>query len=397
MQADTEPTALEAFRARVRDFLAGALPAPLAARVKAGHTLSCDELMSWHRTLHAQGWIAPHWPRAFGGAGWSIPQRHAFEEECARAGAPSVIPMGLTIVGPLLIAHGSPMQRDRYLPRILDGTEIWCQGWSEPDAGSDLASLRCRAERDGDAYVVTGTKIWTTFAQWADRCMLLARTASGERRQHGITILLVDMKAPGVSVRPLPSLDGMHVLNQVYFDDVRVPVAERVGAEHEGWTLLKATVGLERILNADVGRVRAMLDRLVGMALAPRAGGGRMLDRAGFRGRLARAAIRLRALEVLVLRALDAPDPANAPDASLIKLRGTELQQDLSWLMSEALGLYGLPHFPDVMRDGWHEPPVGPADAATVTPFYLFWRKASISAGTSEIMRNLIAQQVLGR
>lgn len=380
------------FRAEVRSILARALPAALAARVKAGHTLSRDELMFWHRALHERGWIAPGWPREHGGAGWTIQQRHAFEEECARAGAPSVIPMALTIVGPLLISHGTDEQRSRYLPRILDGSEIWCQGWSEPEAGSDLASLRCRAERVGDEYVINGTKIWTTFAQWADHCMLLARTSSGDRRQFGITILLVDMRHPGVSVRPLPSLDGMHVLNQVYFDEVRVPVSDRVGPEDQGWGLLKSTVGHERILNADVGRARAMLDRLIRIV---QAGPG---AQPGLRIRIARAAIRFRALEALVLRALNSPDPANAAGASIIKVRGTELQQELSWLLSEALGLYGLPHRPDVMQDGWQdETPIGSEDAATVTPFYLFWRKASISAGTNEIMRNLIAQQVLGR
>ncbi|NMJ44449.1 pimeloyl-CoA dehydrogenase large subunit [Roseomonas sp. JC162] len=383
---------LDGFRAEVRGFLTSALPRALAARAKAGHTLSRDELMFWHRVLHERGWVAPGWPRDYGGAGWTILQRHIFDEESARAGAPSVIPMALTIVGPLLIAHGTDEQRARYLPRILDGSEIWCQGWSEPEAGSDLASLRCHAERVGDEYVINGTKIWTTFAQWADRCMLLARTASGDRRQFGITILLVDMRRPGVSVRPLPSLDGMHVLNQVYFDDVRVPVSDRVGLEDQGWGLLKSTVGHERILNADVGRARAMLDRLIRIV---QAGPG---AQPGLRIRIARAAIRFRALETLVLRALDSPDPANASGASLIKVRGTELQQELSWLMSEALGLYGLPLLPDVMQDGWQdETPIGPEDAATVTPFYLFWRKASISAGTSEIMRNLIAQQVLGR
>lgn len=383
---------LDGFRAEVRCFLTNALPDELAARVKAGHTLSRDELMFWHRTLHGRGWVAPGWPTEHGGAGWSILQRHVFDEECSDAGAPSIIPMGLTIVGPLLIAHGTDEQRARYLPRILDGSEIWCQGWSEPEAGSDLASLRCHAERVDDEYVVNGTKIWTTFAQWADRCMLLARTATGDRRQFGITILLVDMRDPGVSVRPLPSLDGMHVLNQIYFDNVRVPVSDRVGPEDEGWSLLKSTVGHERILNADVGRARAMLDRLIRIVQATPGAQPGLVSRA------ARAAIRFRALEVLVMRALDSSDPANAPGTSVIKVRGTELQQEISWLMSEALGLYGLPYLPEVMQAGWQdETPIGPDDAATVTPFYLFWRKASISAGTSEIMRNLIAQQILGR
>jgi alkylation response protein AidB-like acyl-CoA dehydrogenase len=380
---------LEEFRAEVRAFLDSALPPALAARVRAGHTLSRDELMGWHRALHRRGWVALHWPVAQGGTGWDIARKYVFEEECARAGAPSLIPMGLTIIGPLLIAFGSPAQQARFLPRILDGSEIWCQGWSEPEAGSDLAALRCRAVREGEEYVVTGTKIWTTHAQWADWCMLLARTSSAGRRQEGITILLVDMRLPGVSIRALPSLDGMHVLNQVTFEGVRVPVALRVGEEGRGWGLLKATVGHERILNADVGRTRALLDRL--LDLLRRQGA----VRPGLRQRVARAAVRLQALESLVARAIASPDPANGPDAPLIKVRGTELQQELSWLLSEAAGRYGLPHHREVLTEGWQEEPVGPPDLATLTPFYLFWRKASISAGTNEIMRNLIARRLL--
>ena len=384
-----------AFRAEVRDFLRRALPPDLAARVRAGHTLSREELMGWHRALHRQGWVAMHWPAAHGGPGWSIAEKYVFEEECALAGAPGLIPMGLTIIGPLLIAFGTPDQQARFLPRILDGSEIWCQGWSEPEAGSDLASLRCRARREGDEYVVTGTKIWTTFAQWADWCMLLARTSTGARRQEGITILLVPMSLPGISVRPLPSLDGMHVLNELRFEEVRVPATLRVGEEDRGWGLLKATVGHERILNADVGRCRAMLDRLLTMARRTTRDGRAMIEEPAFRHRLARAEIRLLALESLVLRAIAAADPANGPDAPLIKIRGTELQQELAWLLSEAAGPYGLPYHREVLTEGWHEPPIGPPEAATLTPFYLFWRKASISAGTNEIMRNLIARRLL--
>jgi len=385
----------DAFRSDVRAFLHRALPAELASRVRAGHTLSREELMGWHRALHRQGWVAMHCPAEHGGPGWSLAQKYVFEEECARAGAPGLIPMGLTIIGPLLIAFGNPEQQARFLPRIRDGSDIWCQGWSEPDAGSDLASLRCRARLEGEHYVVTGTKIWTTHAQWADWCMLLVRTASTGRRQDGITILLVDMTLPGITIRPLPSLDGIHVLNELHFDAVRVPVALRVGEEDRGWPLLKATVGHERILNADVGRCRAMLERLATIARRERRDGKPVIEHPAFRQRMARAEIRLLALETLVLRALAAPDPANGPDAPLIKIRGTELQQEIAWLLSDAVGAYGLPYHRAVLTDGWTEAPIGPPDAATLTPFYLFWRKASISAGTNEIMRNMIARRLL--
>ena len=389
---------LEAFRREVRAFLAEALAPEVAAAVEAGRALGKEALLDWHRRLHAQGWVAPGWPREEGGTGWSEAQKYVFEEECALASAPLLIPMGLTIVGPLLIAFGSAEQKRRHLPAILAGEEVWCQGFSEPEAGSDLASLRCRAVRDGDDYVVEGSKIWTTQAHWSDWCLLLARTSSEGRKQQGITILLVDMKSPGVSVRPLPSLDGLHVLNQVYFDCVRVPAAQRVGAENDGWRMLKATIGHERVLVADVGRTRMLLRRLGRIAAAERRGGTTLAADPRFAARFARLEVRLKALELCVLRVVNDPALALRPEASMLKVQGTELQQEVSRLTSDALGPYALPYRREALEAGAAQPaglPVGPDYAATVTPFYFFWRKASISAGTNEIQRNIIARSLL--
>lgn len=390
-----EPTEIAEFRHEVRGFLANALPPEVAARVEAGAALSRDELMDWHRRLFEQGWVAPGWPVEHGGTGWSEAQKYAFEEECALAGAPSLIPMALTIVGPLLIAFGSDEQKARHLPAILGGDEIWCQGFSEPDAGSDLASLKCRAVRDGDHYVVDGSKIWTTQAHWADWCLLLVRTSSEGRKQQGISILLVDMTSPGITVRPLPSLDGLHVLNQVFFDGVRVPLGQRVGEEDDGWRLLKATIGHERVLVADVGRCKTMLRRLRRIAGCERRHGRPLAEEPRFRARLARLEIRLKALELCALRVVNDPALAVRPEASMLKVRGTELQQDISRATSDALGLYALPYHPEVLTEGWLGEPVGPDYAATPTPFYFFWRKASISAGTNEIQKTIIAKSLL--
>ncbi len=392
----TDPSEIDLFRDDVRAFLATALRPEMAARVEAGYALGRDELMEWHRLLHARGWIAPGWPREAGGTGWSEEQRYVFDEECALASAPLLIPMALTIVGPLLIAHGSEAQKRRHLPAILSGEEIWCQGFSEPEAGSDLAALRCRATREGDDYLVEGSKIWTTQAHWADWCLLLVRTASEGRKQQGITILLVDMKSPGITVRPLPSLDGLHVLNQVFFAGVRVPRTQRVGAEGEGWGILKSVIGHERVLVADVGRSRMLLRRLCRIAATERRRGRPLAEEPRFAARLARLAVRLKALELCVLRVVNDPALALRPEASMLKLRGTELQQEMSRLMSDALGPYALPYHRAVLTEGWGDArPVGPDYAATPTPFYFFWRKASISAGTNEVQRNIIAKSLL--
>ncbi len=379
------------FRQEVRTFIEARLPPTLARKVRLGQHVTIEEQLAWQRILFERGWAALHWPVHHGGTGWSAMRKWIFEDECARAGAPNLHPQGLTIIGPILIAAGTEEQKMRYLPRILDGTDVWCQGFSEPGAGSDLAALACQAVKEGDVYIVNGSKIWTSNAAESHRCLLLARTTRSERKQQGITILLVDMKAPGVTVRPMPSIGGECTLNQVYFDNVKVPVADRVGEEDLGWSVLKANIGNERLLNANVGRSKAMLSRLDDILAAERSGGRPLAQDAGIRRQVARLKIELHALECTALRWMDDPTLAAKPETSLLKVRGTELQQRISDLMSEAVGYYGLPFNGDFVRGQDGATAVGPDYAGTLTPFYFFWRKASISAGTSEVMRNMIA------
>src|SRR5690606_23743156 len=324
----TDNIDLEAFRQEVRQFLKENLPPEIAAKVKGGYELTKDELLTWQKRLFAKGWAAPTWPVEYGGLGWSEMQKYIFDEECSLHHAPQLIPMGIITVAPLLMAFGTEEQKARYLPRILNGEEVWCQGFSEPEAGSDLAALRCSAVREGDHYIVNGSKIWTTHAQWADWCELLVRTSSDGPRQKGITVLLVDMKSPGITVRPLPSLDGLHVLNQLFFENVLVPVTQRVGEVGEGWSLLKATIGRERVLNADVGRARMLLHRLLDIAKRETRYGAPLLSHLPFALSVARFRVRLRALELCILRVINDPSLALRPEASMLKIRGTELQQD---------------------------------------------------------------------
>ena len=387
---------LEAFRGEVRAFLAENLSRELAERVQAGYYLSKDELFGWHRALHRRGWSGINWPVEYGGPGWSPMQKYVFEEECAEAGAPIIIMMGLNQVAALLIGCGTDEQKKRHLPRILDGTDLWCQGFSEPNAGSDLASLKCPAVRDGDHYVVNGNKIWTTAAHWSDWCFLLVRTSNTGKKQEGITILLLDMKTPGITIRPIIGLDGMHSLNQLFLDNVRIPVDCRVGEEGKGWGLMKVFLGHERISAAGIWKCKAHFSRLVAIARREQRDGRPLIESPRFRDRLAWLEIRMRALEVILLGIINDPSKATGVEASLLKLRGTEVQQELLELMSEASGIYAIPFHPEVLREGWQDEPIGPEFAATATPFYLFWRKATISGGSSEIMRTVISQTLMG-
>jgi alkylation response protein AidB-like acyl-CoA dehydrogenase len=388
---------LEEFRLEVRAFLKEKLSPTVAERVKSGFYLSKQELFSWQQELHKKGWIGVNWPKEYGGPGWSPMQIYIFEDESAKAGAPILYVQGLNQVAALLINFGTDEQKRRYLPRILDGTEVWCQGFSEPESGSDLASLKCHAVRSGDNYVVNGTKIWTTIAHWSDWCFLLVRTDRGGRKQDGITILLMDMKLPGICVRPVIGLDGMHSLNQVFLDNVHIPVSHRVGEENRGWDLMKVVLGTERISAAGIWKAKAHFERLCTIAKSEMREGRPLIERPRFRQRLAWIGLRLRALEEILLSVLDDPEKMSGVEATLLKLRGTQTQQDILEMISEAAGYYGLPFHPEVMQVGWAaEEPIGPAFAAPATPFYLFWRKSSISGGANEIMRNMIAHTLFG-
>ncbi|MEL7260956.1 MAG: acyl-CoA dehydrogenase family protein, partial [Pseudomonadota bacterium] len=311
----------EAFRADVRSFLETALPEALSEKVRLGRDLSKAEMEGWHATLNARGWLAPNWPKAFGGAEWSAVQRHIFDEEAAAAHAPRVVPFGLSMLGPVLQKFGSQAQQDHWLPRILDGTDWWCQGYSEPGAGSDLASLKTRAVRDGDHYVVNGQKTWTTLGQHANMIFCLVRTDPEAKQQEGISFLLIDMESPGVEVRPIILLDGSHEVNEVWFTDVRVPVDNLVGEENKGWTYAKYLLTHERTGLGGVGFSQAGLAAVKRIARAEMQNGRPLIENPHFAARIARVEIELRALATTNLRAISKASAGDAPglEASMLK------------------------------------------------------------------------------
>jgi len=389
-----------AFRDQVRAFLDAELPSDLQRKVLDHLRLSKDDYVRWHRILARQGWVAPGWPREHGGPGWSAAQRHIFEEECARAGTPPVMPFGVNMVAPVIMAFGSQAQKDHYLPRILSCEDWWCQGYSEPGAGSDLASLKTTAVRvrddQGDAYIVNGQKTWTTLAQHADMIFCLVRTDPGVRKQEGISFLLIDMKSPGITVRPIIMLDEDHEVNEVFFDNVRVPAANLVGQENRGWTYAKYLLGHERTGIAAVGRSKRELARLKRMARREQKNGRPLIEDPLFGAKVAELEIELMALEVTVLRVLAQADKAPGPEASVLKVRGTEIQQRLTELIVEAAGPLALP-FDEAYLEGETEHSAFDDDfAAPLLAHYFNYRKTSIYGGSNEIQRNIISQMILG-
>ena len=385
-----------AFRDRVRAFLDAALPDDLRRKVLGHLRLEKDDYVRWHRILARQGWAAPGWPEAYGGPGWTPVQRHIFDEECARAGTPPILPFGVNMVAPVIMAFGSQAQKDYYLPRILSCEDWWCQGYSEPGAGSDLASLTTGAVRDGDDYIVNGQKTWTTLAQHADMIFCLVRTGGGVRKQEGISFLLIDMHAPGVSVRPIRMLDEEHEVNEVFFDNVRVPAANLVGEENRGWTYAKYLLGHERTGIAAVGRSKRELARLKVLAGREQVDGRPLIAHPPFAAKVAGLEIELMALEMTVLRVLARADKAPGPEASVLKVRGTEIQQRLTELMVEAAGPMALPFDPGYLA-GERENSLADDDfAAPLMAHYFNYRKTSIYGGSNEIQRNIIAQMILG-
>ena len=389
-----------AFRDRVRAFLASALPPELQHKVRQHLRLQRDDYVRWHRILAAQGWAAPGWPVEYGGPGWTPVQRHLFEEECALAGAPPVLPFGVNMVAPVIMAFGSQQQKDYYLPRILSCDDWWCQGYSEPGAGSDLAALKTGARRaldaDGEHYIVNGQKTWTTLAQHADMIFCLVRTDAGVRKQEGISFLLIDMHSPGVTVRPIAMLDEDHEVNEVFFDNVRVPAANLVGQENRGWTYAKYLLGHERTGIAAVGRSKRELAFVKRLALRERKRGRPLLDDPLFGAKVAALEIELMALEMTVLRVLARGDAAPGPEASMLKVQGTEIQQALTGLMVEAAGPLALPFDPAYLEGRRAHALAGDDDAAPLAGYYFNYRKTSIYGGSNEIQRNIISQMILG-
>jgi alkylation response protein AidB-like acyl-CoA dehydrogenase len=397
VNADDVFETAEAFRAEVRQFCRERLPSWLTRKVFANLWLEKEDYLAYLRLLNERGWAAGHWPARHGGCDWTPLQRFVFEEETAIAGAPWLIPFGVNYVGPVIIGFGSEAQKARFLPRILDSSDWWAQGYSEPGAGSDLAGLRTRAVRQGDHYVVTGQKLWTSYVQWADWLFCLVRTSDEARPQSGISFLLIDMKSPGVTVRPVVTMDMCHHVNEVFLDEVRVPVSNLVGEEGGGWTYAKFLLSNERVLAAEAGRSIRVFARLEDLARRTLRGGRPLAEDPAFARRIAELRLKLFVLQSTCFQAVSETMAGAEPgaEASLMKIRGTELQQEIAEAMVDALGLAGIVYDPQaLLRDGM--PPEGPADATGIVREHLHIRAASIYGGSNEIQRNIIAKAVLG-
>ncbi len=384
----------EKFRHDVRTWVRGNLPSTLSHKVHNSLRLTRDDLQSWARILGKKGWLGHGWPAAFGGPGWNAVQKHLFEEECALAGAPRVIPFGPVMVAPVIMAFGSPEQQKRHLPGIASGEVWWSQGYSEPGSGSDLASLKCKAERVGDKYIVNGQKTWTTLGQYGEWIFCLVRTSSEGKPQTGISFLLIDMKSKGISVRPIVLLDGEPEVNEVWFDNVEVPAENLVGQENQGWTYAKHLLSHERTNIADVNRSKRELERLKN--IAKKEG---VYDDVRFRDEIAKLEVDVVALEMMVLRVLSAEKSGKqALDvAGLLKIRGSEIQQRYSELMMLAAGPFALPLIHEAMEAGWQgNYPGAGLHCAPLASTYFNMRKTTIYGGSNEVQRNIVSQVVLG-
>ena len=380
-----------AFRDEVRGWLDANIPADLRDKVLNYEDLSKEELVRWHKILAKKGWVAPSWPKEWGGTDWSPVKRYIFEEEYAYAGAPPIVPFGLTMCASVLLEFGTGSQKRRFLPRIYHCDDFWCQGYSEPGSGSDLASLKTRAERRGDHYVVNGQKIWTTLGHYGDWIFCLVRTDSSSKKQEGISFLLIDMKTPGITVRPLILLDESHEVNEVFFDDVKVPVENLVHEENKGWTVAKHLLGHERLNNGRIGGSRRELAKLKEMAARTTKDGRPLLDDPRFRDKVSRVEIELMALEITNLRFVDEMRRTGriGAEVSMLKIKGTEIQQAITELLMQVAGPLAQSFRPlDYENfDGF---------TASIAPRYFNFRKTSIYAGSNEIQRNIIAKAALG-
>ena len=396
MQLEFSPEEL-AFQQEVRTFIAENYPENLRSVQDEGHDLSKEDFLSWHRILAKKGWIAPAWPVEYGGTGWTATQRFIWSEELAAADCVGTMPFGLSMVGPVIYTFGTPEQKAQFLPGILSGDDWWCQGYSEPGAGSDFASLRTKAVRDGDHYVVNGQKTWTTMAQYADWGFFLVRTDSDAKAQEGISFLLINMKTPGVTVRPIITLGGEHEVNEVWLEDVRVPVANRIYEENKGWTCAKFLLAHERTGIAAVARSKRGVEKIKSIARTEQDGDRPLIANPFFKRKIAELEIDLTALEFTELRSLagEAAGKGPGPESSLLKIKGSEIQQRITELALEAVGHYGAPYFRG-FGEGDNEHPIGPDYAHRAAPTYFNTRKTTIYGGSNEIQRNIIAKMVLG-
>ena len=388
----------EAFRAEVQAFLKDKLPARIANKVKAGQRLTKADQDEWHAILNERGWLANHWPEEYGGPGWGAVEKFIFDTECALAGGPRLVPFGLNMLGPVLIKFGNEAQKKYWLPRILSGEDWWCQGYSEPGAGSDLASVKTTAVRQGAHYIVNGQKTWTTQGQHANMIFCLVRTDREAKAQSGISFLLVDMKSPGVELRPIRTLDGDREVNEVFFTDVKVPVENLVGEENKGWTYAKYLLTYERTGIAGVGFCIAALAKLKVIAAKVMKNGKPLDQDPLFAARMAQVEIDLENMKTTNLRVIASVAGGGVPGAesSMLKIRGTEIRQEILSLMRRAVGPYALPFIEEAQYEGYADEPVGPKEAATAAANYFNYRKLSIFGGSNEIQKNIISKMILG-
>ncbi len=382
-----------AFRQRIHEWVATHLPADLSSKVLQAQRLTRDDMQRWARILGKEGWHGWAWPKQFGGPGWNSVQRHLFEEECARAGAPRIVPFGPVMVAPVIMAFGTPEQQKRHLPGIMSGDVWWSQGYSEPGSGSDLASLKTRAERKGDYYIVNGQKTWTTLAQYGDWIFCLVRTSNEGKPQTGISFLLIDMKSAGITVRPIKMLDGESEVNEVWFDNVEVPADNLIGEENKGWTYAKHLLAHERTNIADVNRAKRELERLKRIAKAEG-----VWDDMRLRDQIALLEVDIVALEMMVLRVLSAETSGkqSLDVAGLLKIRGSEIQQRYAELMMLAGGPLVQSFVHEAMDAGWQGEYVGGVHLAPLAGTYFNMRKTTIYGGSNEVQRNIVSAQVLG-
>ncbi len=392
----------KAFADEVRAFARANLSAATKAKTFSGKHYDKDDHIDWQQALGRQGWLAYTWPRKYGGPGWDVTQRFLFENVLAEEGAPRIIPFGPKMVGPVIYTFGTDEQKERFLPGIRSSEVSWCQGYSEPGAGSDLASLRTRAVRltdqSGEHYIVNGQKTWTSFAHWGDWIFCLVRTNPDAKPQEGISFLLIDMKSPGVTVRPIIMLDGAHHVNDVFLDNVKVPVANRIGKEGEGWTCAKFLLANERLGIAEVPASKRGVRSLRDIARAEPANGATLADDPAFTAQIADLDLQVQALEMSELRALStmALGGAPGPEVSTLKIRGSEIQQRITELTMEAVGEYAAPYQPGMLFQNTNETPVGTDHAPPAAPRYFNFRKTSIYGGSNEIQKNIVSKMVLG-
>lgn len=380
-----------AFRDEVRGWIAKAMPEDMSRKAQSGADFEFEDVMRWHRILYEKGWVASAWPKEFGGTGWDATRRFIFSEECIRANAPTLLGFGLVMVGPLIIQFGTPAQKERFLPKILSGEETWCQGYSEPNAGSDLASLKLKADKDGDDYILNGQKTWTSVAHLADWIFLLCRTSNEPKRQQGITFLLADMKTPGIEAKPFLTTGGKPSFCDTYFTNARVPQENRIGEEGGGWTMAKALLGHERTGIGGAGNSGHWLHRVKRIARETPLGTGSLFDDPAFRRRIAALQIRHRAVEMVNYRTLAAAAVGKAPgpESSILKVVGTDLLQEVTELAMDALGQGAMGWFdsPDIALRDFERP---------VASQFNYYRAATIYGGSNEIQKNIIAKNVLG-